>query len=229
MLFYLIKGGPLLIAIALCSVLAGACSIIQWLRLRRASRDLTKQIVQIERLIRKRDWTQSLELSSHENHPFLRTWCTGFELLAEGKSDLRDIEGTVSIEGARTVAHLESMLKPIGTMTTILPMLGFLGTILGLIISFHNWEQMDAHVSISQLAGGIYQAMITTAAGLITAIPYYLIHHYFTARTEACALNLSKMTTELFRWIRDALLGEMPVESEAVLNSLNPVPPRSRV
>src|SRR3989338_4108914 len=86
------------------------------------------------------------------------------------------------------------------------------------MVSFQNWEQMGAQVSISALAGGIYQAMITTAAGLITAIPYHLLYHYFTARAEQTALELSGETTELFRLIKDVLLDET-FDSGTILNA----------
>ncbi|MBI3999868.1 MAG: MotA/TolQ/ExbB proton channel family protein, partial [Candidatus Omnitrophica bacterium] len=162
MLTYLIMGGPLMIAIGLCSIAAGAFSIIQWLRFLEASDTSSKPISEIKQSIRRRDWARALQLTGQSDHPFLKPWHAGFRLLIEGKSDLKDIEETISIEGARTIAQLESALKPLGALTAVLPMLGFLGTIFGLIISFHHWEQMGAQVSISGLAGGIYQAMITT-------------------------------------------------------------------
>lgn len=219
MLFYLTRGGPILIVIGLCSVVAGALSILQWLRLRNASKNRSKQWPEIAKSIQKRDWASALRTCESDGHPFSLPWRSCFALLIEGKSDLRDIEETVTIQGSKMIAELEAPLKPLAALTTILPMLGFLGTIMGLIASFQNWEQMGAQVSISRLASGIYQAMITTAAGLITAIPYHLLYHYFTARGEMIALEFSKQTTELFRLIRNTLLGEISIDSESMLTS----------
>ena len=207
-----------MIAIGLCSVAAGSFSISQWLRLRQVSQNKSHSIAEIARSVQKKDWARALRISEKHDHPFLKTWRVGFLLLKEGKSDLRDIEEIVTIEGAKTIAQLESALKPLGAMATILPMLGFLGTILGLIVSFQNWEQMGAQVSIGALAGGIYQAMITTAAGLITAIPYQLLYHHFTARVEGIALDLSQETTQLFRWVKDALLRETSLAPDPILS-----------
>ena len=206
-----------MIPIGLCSIAAGAFCVIQWLRLKKTSQDSSKAIAEITKSIQNRDWASALRICEHHDHPFFIPWRACFGLLIEGKSDLRDIEEAVTIEGSKMIAQLESPLKPLAAITTVLPMLGFLGTIVGLIISFQNWEQMGAHVSIGRLASGIYQAMITTAAGLITAIPYHLLYHYFTARAEGIALEFSKRTTELFRRIKDTLLREISLDSETIL------------
>ncbi|MBI4395274.1 MAG: MotA/TolQ/ExbB proton channel family protein [Candidatus Omnitrophica bacterium] len=208
MLEYLVKGGPVMILIGLASVIALALVIIQWLRFLEISDKNSKPTIEIIHAIKKRDWMRAFELTRQFDHPFLKSWHVGFKLLTEGKHDLKDIEEAVSIEGAKTIAKLESALKPLGALTATLPMLGFLGTILGLIVSFRYWEQMGAQVSISGLAAGIYQAMITTAAGLIAAIPYHFLYHHFIARAERTAFILSQETTELLREMKRVLLDE---------------------
>ena len=219
MLIYLIKGGPVMIPIGLCSIAAGTFVIVQWIRIWEISQNHSESLAQIEQAIQKRDWSRALQVCEQRNHPFLKAWRTIFILLMDAKSDLQGMQEEVAIECEKLIAQLESALHPLGAMVTVLPMLGFLGTIVGLISSFQNWEQMGAQVSISALSAGIYQAMITTAAGLITAIPYYLIHHYFTVRSQAIALNLSKETTQLFRLIKDTLLREIPMDSSSFLNT----------
>ena len=215
MLTYLMKGGPLLIAIGICSIAAGTYCVLQWLRIREANQPRSKWISDLLGAVTKRDWSAATRIAGQSRHPFAQPWSVAFQLLADGRSDFRDIEETVSVEGSEVVSRLEVHLKPIATITTILPMLGFLGTILGLIVSFQNWEQMGAQVSIGALAGGIYQAMITTAAGLMTAIPYYILHHYFSARVQNLSLQLSKETTLLFRWTKEALLADFSSERAA--------------
>jgi biopolymer transport protein ExbB len=71
------------------------------------------------------------------------------------------------------------------------PMLGFLGTILGLIQAFMTWESYASSITVSQLAAGIYQAMITTAGGLIVAIPYYIIYHVFMNKTDSIIKDMN--------------------------------------
>lgn len=218
MLTYFLKGGPVMWPILMCSIAAGTISIMIWFRLWQTGH-LKFPVNELKQAAYCKNWPAAFQISSQYEHLFLKPWQIGFRLLSEGKSDLRDIEDAVSVEGAKIISYFESTLNTLGALTSVLPMLGFLGTILGLIVSFENWEQMGAQVSISALAAGIYQAMITTAAGLIAAIPYHLLHHHFTHKTNQEALQLSKFTTDLFRLIKEALLRENQIDPNLVLTS----------
>lgn len=218
MFTYFLKGGPVMWPILICSIAAGTISLLIWFRLRQTNH-LKFPMNELKYAISRKNWSGALQIAQQHEHPFLNPLKTGFHLLGEGKSDLRDIEEAVSVEGAKTMAQFESTLNALGALIMVLPMLGFLGTILGLIVSFENWEQMGAQVSISVLAGGIYQAMITTAAGLIAAIPYHLLHHHFLNQTQQQALRLSQTTTDLFRQVKEALIREDQVDSDSIVTS----------
>ena len=88
-------------------------------------------------------------------------------------------------------------------MVGVEPLLGFLGTILGLIQAFMAWEKFSTSVTVSQLAGGIYQAMITTAAGLLVAIPFYLCYNYFVSRIKYVANELTNHSVQLVELITE--------------------------
>ena len=94
--------------------------------------------------------------------------------------------------GGKVVASLESYLGALAAIVAIEPMLGFLGTMIGLIRAFMNWEALGESITISLLAGGIYQAMITTVAGLSVAIPYYLVYTHLVIRVK----NLTQVLEE---------------------------------
>jgi biopolymer transport protein ExbB len=94
--------------------------------------------------------------------------------------------------GGDVVADLESYMGGLATIVGVEPMLGFLGTIIGLIKAFMDWETMGEQITINVLAGGIYEAMITTAAGLSVAIPYYLIYNHLVTRVS----TLTRLTEE---------------------------------
>ena len=99
--------------------------------------------------------------------------------------------------GGDVVAELESYMNALATVIGVEPMLGFLGTIVGLIKAFMNWETMGERITINVLAGGIYEAMITTAAGLIVAIPYYLIYNHLVTRVATLTRLTEERTDEL--------------------------------
>ena len=103
--------------------------------------------------------------------------------------------------GGEVVVGLESYMGALATIIGVEPMLGFLGTIVGLIQAFMQWETMGDKITINALAGGIYQARITTAAGLIIAIPYYLIHNHLVTRVGA----LTRLTEERAEELVDML------------------------
>jgi biopolymer transport protein ExbB len=77
-------------------------------------------------------------------------------------------------------------------------MMGFLGTIIGLINAFMAWEQMGSNITVNVLAAGIYQAMITTAAGLSIAIPAYTIYHLIVGKIKNHTQEMTYYGNELF-------------------------------
>lgn len=77
------------------------------------------------------------------------------------------------------------------------PMLGFLGTIVGLIEAFMTWEQLGTNITVSALAAGIYEAMITTAGGLIVAIPAFILYHLIMGKIKSHAQEMTYYGNEL--------------------------------
>jgi biopolymer transport protein ExbB len=100
-------------------------------------------------------------------------------------------------EGDEQVQYLEQYLGALIIIIGVEPMLGFLGTIIGLIQAFMAWEQLGSNITVSALASGIYQAMITTAGGLIVAIPYYVIYHLIVGKIKSHAQEMTYYGNEL--------------------------------
>ncbi len=108
-----------------------------------------------------------------------------------------ELERVLQHEGEEQIRRLERRLPGLLVIIGVEPMLGFLGTIVGLIRAFMDWEAMGAGITVSALAAGIYEAMITTAGGLIAAIPYYLCYHLLLARVQWHANAMSAAGEEL--------------------------------
>ena len=100
-------------------------------------------------------------------------------------------------EGDEQVQHMERYLGALIIIIGVEPMLGFLGTIVGLIQAFMTWEQLGINITVSALAAGIYQAMITTAGGLIVAIPYFVIYHLIVGKIKSHAQEMTYYGNEL--------------------------------
>jgi biopolymer transport protein ExbB len=108
-----------------------------------------------------------------------------------------EIEGMMEREGDEQVQHMERYLGALIIIIGVEPMLGFLGTIVGLIQAFMTWEQLGINITVSALAAGIYQAMITTAGGLIVAIPYFVIYHLIVGKIKSHAQEMTYYGNEL--------------------------------
>jgi biopolymer transport protein ExbB len=115
-----------------------------------------------------------------------------------------ELERLMEREGERSVQRLERGLGALIVIVGVAPMLGFLGTIIGLINAFMTWERLGTDITVSALAAGIYQAMITTAAGLIVAIPYFICYHFFVASIKNHASQMNYFGNQLLDAISSA-------------------------
>ncbi|MCG3175624.1 MAG: hypothetical protein MOGMAGMI_00557 [Candidatus Omnitrophica bacterium] len=144
--------------------------------------------------VRAGDLRSPLERCRQAGHPLAAVYAAGLESAGEGPVR---IEKVMEREAQRQVERAEKNLDYLSVVIGIAPLLGFLGTILGLIKAFMAWEKFSTSVTVSQLAAGIYQAMLTTAAGLIVAIPYFVIYHVLLSRVGALAKDLNHYGDEL--------------------------------
>ena len=101
-------------------------------------------------------------------------------------------EASLRIEGEAVVRRLEKYLSMLSILARLAPLMGLLGTVLGMISTFSEIANAQAGVNMNQLAGGIWQALITTAAGLVIAIPALFFLHHFQSRVNSVASALSE-------------------------------------
>jgi len=190
---WIAKGGFMMWPILLCSVIAlGICiqKAIVFISIRL---NIGKFIQALFQLLKEKHYQDALSLCRQHNHPIARAFLRGLEnYIDDGGRVVSEIE----ISGMEDIARLDRGLKALSSIVTVLPMLGFLGTIIGLIQAFMQWETMGENVTVTVLAGGIYAAMITTAAGLFLAIPYFMVYNYFVSRIERLANDLTRYTSE---------------------------------
>ena len=193
---FIIKGGPVMIPIILGSVIGLAIVIERgwmWWRLRFDTARFSDEMLA---LVRAGRLAEALQRCQNTRHPLARVLAVGLE---HADGELTDIERLMQHEGDRAVQQMERHLGGLSSIIAIEPLLGFLGTITGLIHSFRAWEHAGADVTVSTLAAGIYEAMITTAAGLIVAIPLYLANNYFIYRIKQFAFEATDAGNSLLR------------------------------
>jgi biopolymer transport protein ExbB len=187
--FFIVKGGPIMIPIIILSIAALTIIFAKWWELWRFRARLDNLTTKLYALVQDGNVSGALQASRRDETSLGRVFESAIVHRSQERADLtRRLERL----GGDVVADLESYMPALASVIGVEPMLGFLGTIVGLIKAFMNWEAMGDRITINVLAGGIYEAMITTAAGLIVAIPYYLIYNHLVGKIG----NLTRLTEE---------------------------------
>lgn len=205
MFSFIIKGGPIMLPIILGSI-AGLAIVIERFWVFRGMRLNTFDFIQvIFRNIKEGKVKEALSVcDKFIHHPLGVIFKIGIE---RRNLPLERLEKVLEQAGNNQVQKLEKYLGALVTIVGIEPLLGFLGTITGLIRAFMSWERAGANVTVSLLAAGIYEAMITTAAGLIVAIPLYLCYNYFISRIKSVSNDLSNYCIQLLEIIAETKEG----------------------
>ncbi len=178
---FLVKGGVVVWPIVLCSVLALAIfveRVISFARVRVRGYGLVKEVA---KYIKNRESAKALALAKRNESPMGRILVDAIEVADQESETL----GTVIVNSTDgEVRELSRYLQVLATIGNIAPLLGLLGTVLGMIKAFMVIQQMGGKVNAAVLAGGIWEAMLTTALGLSVALPTMVAHSYLTSRVD---------------------------------------------
>ncbi len=209
------SGGWIMLPIIACSIIAVAI-VAERLWTLRPSRITPPHLLgQVWR------WVQARELDANKLKE-LRADSPLGQILAAGLANSRHgrevMKESIQEAGSKVVTDLERFLTPLGTIAAITPLLGLLGTVLGMIEIFSAFMG-SGMANAPQLAGGIAKALITTAAGLIVAIPALFFHRYLQRRVDELVVGMEQEAVKLVEVVQ----GDRAVEAAA-----EPVAPRPR-
>lgn len=190
----IMKGGWVMVPIGLLSVIGLYIFIERYLTIRKASKDESSLMTQIRQYVLSGNLDSAISICKNSNTPIARMLQKG--LLRIGRP-IKEIEGAIENVGKLEVSKLEKNLPILGIIAGIAPMFGFLGTISGVIRIFYNISLSD-NISIGIIAGGLYEKMITSAAGLLIGIIAYVGHHVLNIMLDKIIL---KMETDAIEFI----------------------------
>ena len=197
--FFIDKGGVIMLILIALSTIAFTIVLAKLWSLWRFRADLEKLDRRVQPQLIDGNVSIALNVCREYTSPASRLFEAAILYRRQERSELtRRLERL----GGDVVANLESYLGVLAAIIGVAPMLGFLGTIIGLIRAFRSWEAMGDQITINMLSGGIYEAMLTTAAGLSVTIPYYLIYSHLTTRVK----NLTRLTEEHTETLVDLLI-----------------------
>jgi len=184
-----------MIPIILGSVIGLAIIIEKFWVLHKTRIDSDRFTSDILALVRAKKFDAAIETcSANSIYPVAVTLKAGLE---RHHMPAHEVEKALERVGNSQVKRLEKYIGGLISIIGIEPLLGFLGTITGLIKAFMAWEKAGSNITVSALASGIYEAMITTAAGLIVAVPYYLVCNFIISRVKYVSYELSDSSMRL--------------------------------
>ena len=194
------KGGIMMIPIFLLSLL-GVYVLVERLRtLKQATASPDAFMAQIKELVLKGDISAAKIVCGQSDTPMSRMIEKGLKKIG---SSLKNIEASIENVGRIEIYRLEKNLSLLATIAGAAPMLGFLGTVIGMINAFMSIAQEEGAVSPKMLSEGIYQAMITTAAGLVVGVLAYLAYNYLVTRMQKIIHSMEYSSIEFIELLQE--------------------------
>jgi len=189
----ILKGGWIMAILGLLSIIAIYIFIERFFTINKASREDRSFMNNIRDFIKGGKVDAALALCKSNKSPIAQMIEKG--LMRIGRP-LNDINAAIENVGKLEVSRLEKNVAGLATIAGAAPMLGFLGTVIGMIIAFYDMSMAGNNIDIALLSTGIYQAMITTVGGLIVGIVAYVCYNILVAKVEKLVYLLEARSTE---------------------------------
>jgi len=201
------QGGPIMWPILVLSIVAAAVALERAWALTRARVVPRGTVTQVLRLVAEGRVREAIEVCRHDGGPFARVAMAGLEWWGQGPEAVRE---AIEDAGRREAPRLMRFLGVVGTVASVSPLLGLLGTVTGMIKVFQTIS-LTGPGQGEALSAGIAEALLTTAFGLGVAIPSLIVHNILASRAERLVLEIEEACHAILRHA-----GEPAAEPEAV-------------
>lgn len=182
-----------MIPIAVLSLIAVYIFFERFFAIKKAARIDENFMNRIKDYIHDDKIDSALALCQSMNNPVARMIEKGISRIGR---PLNDIGAAIENVGKLEIYKLEKGLPTLATVAGAAPMIGFLGTVMGMIRAFYDMSMAGSNIDVALLSNGIYTAMVTTMAGLMVGIVAYLAYNAMVARVEKVVFKLEASTTE---------------------------------
>lgn len=211
----MVKGGVLMWPILFCSIISLAIILERLYHFHRIRINIPEFFSSIRGLLQKKKVEEALDLCRKTPAPIGRILACGIQ---NHREDAVVQEKAISRVGSWEVRGLEKHIRGLATIGNITPLLGFLGTVTGMIKAFIKIQELGGRVDASVLAGGIWEALLTTVAGLIVAIPTLVAYHYFESKIDNMSCWMKEVASELLEFLGTK---SVPVEAKEIKEDKN--------
>lgn len=193
-------GGPLMLVLLACSVVAVGVFFERWFYYRRSRMNVSEFLAGVLALVRRQSYAEAITRCDEGHGPIVSVVRTAIYKRHLAPAELREVVREIA---QLEIPHLEANISLLGTIGYVAPLLGLFGTVLGMIKAFVEVNQTNGTASVGDLSQGIYLALITTAAGLAVAIPCYLAHNFLVAQVHSLVADMERAGIETIHTLTD--------------------------
>lgn len=189
-----LKGGLVMWPILACSIIGLAIAIEKFMVIRKAKINVPAFSIKIRGILKKKDHAGAINYCMEEKSPISNIIRRG---LKKHKFGRKRVYESIESAGKQEISKLEKGLATLATVAGAAPMLGFLGTVTGMIAAFMKIQELQGSASPADLATGIWEALLTTAFGLFVGIPALALYNYFVNLISKIVLDMERVATDI--------------------------------
>ena len=194
------QGGWLMAVLFVCSVVAIGIFFERMFYYKRCRLNVSEFLAGVLALVRRQSYNEAIQRCEEGHGPVVYVVRTAIYKRHLPAAELREIVREIA---QLEIPHLEANVSLLGTIGYVAPLLGLLGTVTGMIEAFVQINRTSGTASVGELSQGIYTALITTAAGLVVAIPCYLAHNFLVAQVHGLIADMERAGIETIHTLTD--------------------------
>jgi biopolymer transport protein ExbB len=194
------RGGPLMVVLFVCSVVALGVCIERMFYYKRSRMNVSEYLAGVLALVRRQSYREAIVRCEEGHGPIVSVVRTAIYKRHLPPGELREVVREIA---QLEIPHLEANLSLLATIGYVAPLLGLFGTVTGMITAFEQINRTNGTASVGDLSQGIYLALITTAAGLVVAIPCYLAHNFLVAQVHSIVADMERAGIETIHTLTD--------------------------
>lgn len=195
-----LKGGIIMIPIGILLLIGIYLTIERYATVRKAAKEDPFFMKNVKDMVASGNIAGAKSLCANNGTPIGRMLEKGISRIGK---PMKNIEVAIENVGKLEIYRLEKGMATLATISGAAPMLGFLGTVTGMVRAFFNMANAGNNIDIMQLSGGIYEAMVTTVAGLIVGIFAYIVHNTLTAMIEKVVHRMEAAAVEFIDLLQE--------------------------
>jgi biopolymer transport protein ExbB len=189
-----LKGGFVMWPILACSIIGLAVAVEKFMVIRKSKINVPAFSIKIRGILKKKDVPSAMGYCMEEKSPIANIIRRGLKKIKFGR---RRVQEAIEVAGKQEISKLEKGLSTLATVAGAAPMLGFLGTVTGMIAAFMKIQELQGSASPADLASGIWEALLTTAFGLFVGIPALALYNYFVSIINKIVLDMERVATDV--------------------------------